>query len=303
MSDTNDPTDGDSAQIPSVLDRRRLMQALGAGAAVTALGANAVAAGGTSAQDDLPADRSSEEIHPAFGFAALSMDVEPPVEPDHVVEAETRPREDREIPEFFFEPTGLYIEPGDTVQFSLVSPHHSVTAYHPAQGIQQRVPDDVPPFSSPVLPVNAYWLYTFDRPGVYDLHCGPHEIFGHVIRIVAGEATGPGAEPVPEPEPMAEPETDSDPEEMPDEGTEQPEHENGPNGNGDENGTGEYDDPDETDPDPEDEAPPEEGPEPRPPVGAALTVFGDPALEPERIVERERVSWEEIDDANKQIML
>ena len=301
----------DRAQHSAGIDRRRLMQFLGAGAAVATLGTSPVAAGTTQAQDGISGDRSGEEIHPVFGFAALSMDVEPPVEPDHVVDAETRPPEDREIPEFFFEPTGLYVEPGDTVQFRLVSPHHSVTAYHPALGIQQRVPDDVPPFSSPVLPVNAYWLYTFEQPGVYDMHCGPHEIFGHVIRIVAGEATGPGSEPVPEPEPMAEP--DADPEEMPADGNGPQEHDNGPHEHDNEphehsngsngNGDGDYDDPDEPDPEANGETPPDEAPEPRPPVGTALTVCGDPALEAERIIDEGEVSWEEIDDAHKQLML
>ncbi len=295
------------------------MQALGASAAVT-LGANTVAAGTSAQHDELPPDRSGDGIHPVFGFAALSMDVDPPVEPDHVVEVEIRPREDRDIPEFFFEPTGLYVEPGDTVQFSLVSPHHSVTAYHPAQGQFQRVPDDVPPFSSPVLPMNAYWLYTFDRPGVYDVHCGPHEIFGHVIRIVAGEATGPGAEPVPEPESMPDPDDDPTRDEMPADGERDRMPGDGPSGNdapregdtphGDDvphdRGDGPHrdDDPQSSDVEADDEeVPPDAEPELRPPTGTALAVLGDPALEPERIVDEGRVSWEEIADANKQLVL
>ncbi len=317
MKGEYDPTDGDSTPTASVLDRRRLLQVLGAGAAVT-LGTNAVAAGPTLQQDEIPPDQSGDGIHPTFGFSALAMDVDPLVDPDHVVDAMIQPREDREIPEFFFEPTGLYVEPGDTVQFRLVTPHHSVTAYHPAQGQLPRVPDDVPPFSSPVLPVNAYWLYTFEQPGVYDMHCGPHEIFGHVMRIVAGEATGPGAEPVPEPEAMAEP--DGDDAEMPNDGNGPHErgenrdddpngrgngphddgHRNGPHDDGHGNGpNGDEAEPDEND----EEMPPDAEPELRPPVGAALTVLGDSALEPERIIEEEAVSWEEIDDANKQLEL
>ncbi|WP_440766683.1 plastocyanin [Natronorubrum sp. DTA7] len=313
MKGEYDSRDADSAPITPGLDRRRLLQILGVGTALT-LGPSAVAAGFTPEHETGPPDQSGEGIHPVFGFAALAMDVDPPVEPDHVVDAQIRPREDREIPEFFFEPTGLYVEPGDTVQFRLVTPHHTVTAYHPAQGQLPRVPDDVPPFSSPVLPVNAYWLYTFEQPGVYDMHCGPHEIFGHVIRVVAGEATGPGAEPVPEPEMMAEP--DGDDVEMPNDGNGPHEHgdnreddphdrENGPHDDGHDHGNGPNGDgaePGEDDAGPPDDAE-EEGPELRPPVGAALTVLGDPALEPERIVEEEAVSWEEIDDANKELVL
>ncbi|WP_440772158.1 plastocyanin [Natronorubrum sp. DTA28] len=301
MKGEYDSRDADIAPITPGIDRRRLLQVLGASAALT-LGPSAVAAGSTPEHEAVPPDQSGDGIHPVFGFAALEMDVDPPIEPDHVVDAMIQPREDHEIPEFFFEPTGLYVEPGDTVQFRLVTPHHTVTAYHPAQGQLPRVPDDVPPFSSPVLPVNAYWLYTFEQAGVYDMHCGPHEIFGHVIRIVAGEATGPGAEPVPEPEPMRDPGDDNG--EMPSDGNGPPDHgddhEDGPHDHGD-NGHGNGPNGDEAEPG-EDDAE-GEGPELRPPVGAALTVLGDSALEPERILEVEVVSWEEIDDANKQLVL
>ena len=101
----------------------------------------------------------------------------------------------RAIPEFYFDPMGLFIQPGDTVVFHAVSPHHTVTAYHPAQGKVQRVPDGVEPFSSPVIPVGIAWSYTFRIPGVYDLWCAPHEMYGMVMRIVVGEVSGPGAQP------------------------------------------------------------------------------------------------------------
>ncbi len=109
----------------------------------------------------------------------------------HEVELIIAPVEGQPIPEFYFEPTGLYIEPGDTVRFVAASPHHTVTAYHPLQGKPQRVPDGVEPFSSPMIPVGSTWEYTFDVPGVYDVWCGPHESYGMVMRIVVGEASGP----------------------------------------------------------------------------------------------------------------
>lgn len=222
------------------LERRRVLQALGAGTALAGLGT------GTAAADDhcYPEGLvSGDDVHPVFGFSTLEADIEPPVEPDHEIETMIRPVEGREIPEFFYEPTGLFVEPGDTVRFSLTTPHHTVTAYHPAFGQVQRVPDGVPPFSSPALGGGAYWLYTFETEGVYDFHCGPHESFGHAGRIVAGSATGPGAE-------------------------------------------------DESE---------GEGEELRPPVFAAGTVLGDPALDPERIVDRGRVSWDEIADESKEL--
>lgn len=104
--------------------------------------------------------------------------------------------EGRPVPEFFFEPVGLFINPGDTVRFVAPTPHHTVTAYHELHGKVRRVPEGVEPFSSPVIPMGQSWEYTFTIPGVYDVWCGPHESYGMVMRIVVGEATGPGALPV-----------------------------------------------------------------------------------------------------------
>lgn len=136
------------------------------------------------------------QIHPVFGFSALSPDTEPPVEPDHEVKLLIREREDIPIPEFYFEPVGLYVEPGDTVKFTFETPHHTVSAFHSDAGRTQRVPEGAKPYSSPVLGAGAYWLYTFEEEGVYDSYCAPHESFGMVMRIVAGSPSGPGAQPV-----------------------------------------------------------------------------------------------------------
>ncbi|NPV10136.1 MAG: hypothetical protein HPY83_19515 [Anaerolineae bacterium] len=113
----------------------------------------------------------------------------------HEVRLLIQPVPGQPIPEFYFEPVGLYIQPGDTVVFKALSPHHTVTAYHPRQGKPQRVPDGVEPFSSPVLPVGGEWRYTFTVPGVYDIWCAPHEMYGMVMRIVVGSPAGPGTTP------------------------------------------------------------------------------------------------------------
>lgn len=114
----------------------------------------------------------------------------------HDVHLNIMPVEGRFIPEFFFEPTGLFIEPGDTVKFVADTPHHTATAYHAMQAKVQRVPEGVEPFSSPVIPIGQSWDYTFTVPGVYDIWCGPHEQYGMAMRVVVGDATGPGADPV-----------------------------------------------------------------------------------------------------------
>lgn len=113
----------------------------------------------------------------------------------HEVDLVIRPVEGQPIPEFYFEPVGLFIEAGDTIRFLGNSPHHTVTAYHQLQGKPQRVPRTVEPFSSPMIPLGQYWEYTFTEPGVYDVWCGPHEDYGMVMRIVVSEASGPGMEP------------------------------------------------------------------------------------------------------------
>jgi plastocyanin len=141
-------------------------------------------------------DSIDNKIDPVLGFVALTPDTVPPVQPDHEVNLIVLPREGSPIPEFVFEPTGLFIQPGDTVKFNFDTYDHTVTAYHAAHGFAPRIPEAVEPFSSPVVPLGGYWLYTFEKEGVYDVFCSPHQIFGMVMRIVVGSPTGPGASPV-----------------------------------------------------------------------------------------------------------
>lgn len=98
---------------------------------------------------------------------------------------------------FYFEPAGLHVRPGDVVLFSAETPDHAVAAYHERHGRQNRVPDGAPPVSSPLIPVGGSWLYRFDREGVYDLYCPPHQLFGMVMRVVVnggGEVPAPSIE-------------------------------------------------------------------------------------------------------------
>lgn len=105
------------------------------------------------------------------------------------------PRETPGPPEFYYEPTGLYVQPGESVRFVAQSPHHTVTAYHPLQGKPLRVPSvEVGPFSSPVVPMDESWTYTFSESGVYDFWCAVHEGYGMVGRVVVGEPLGPALE-------------------------------------------------------------------------------------------------------------
>ena len=185
--------------------RRQFLTALGAACVPAVAGCSSPSTDeptDTTTPTSTPTDEPMQEtdtptqqrdaIDPRFGFIG-TVDQSPPVEADHTVNMEIRPRQDTWIPEFYFEPAGLAVEVGDTVRFNLATPHHNVNAYHPAFGYNQRVPDGTPPYSSPILGAGEYWLYTFEQEGVHDLMCAPHELFGMVGRVVVGSPTGPGA--------------------------------------------------------------------------------------------------------------
>lgn len=189
------PAVSHSTVYDSPVARRSFLAAVGAGAAVGLAGC-AGQADPADSPTPTPQPSDADAIDPQFGFVGRSPDAEPPVEPDHEVQLLIGEREGGPVPEFYFDPVGLYVEAGDVVKFVMATPDHTVTAYHPALGRTQRVPDGVPAVSSPVLGGGTYWLYRFETPGVYDLYCAPHEPFGMAMRMVVGEATGPGAEPV-----------------------------------------------------------------------------------------------------------
>ncbi|UPV75477.1 hypothetical protein M0R89_05260 [Halorussus limi] len=287
--------------------RRSVLRALGGAGALAAFtgvstGRERAAAAADATDAQSPAEtreraRQDGEIDPVWGFPALSDETDPPTSPKHEVELQIRPH-DAPIPEFVFEPTGLYVEPGDTVRFSYESPHHTVTAYHPAFGYVQRVPDDVPPFSAPALPQGGYWLYTFDREGVYDLHCAPHEIFGHAMRIVVGSPSGPAADALPDlcaqqpaETPGAGGETTAAMDEQTTTGTGRETTADARTATaepGTTTGSGEEGD---------------GGEEPSFPRLTAYTVLSDPALAPDAIVDERRVSWDDLAPESKQLFV
>jgi plastocyanin len=70
----------------------------------------------------------------------------------HVVRTLIGPSTSPERPaDFFYQPTGLAIEPGDVVRFVFQTPDHTVTSYHPAFGMQRRLPSGVGPISAPIM--------------------------------------------------------------------------------------------------------------------------------------------------------
>ena len=94
----------------------------------------------------------------------------------------------------YFDPIGIFLEPGDTVTFKLQSGAHSATAYKGGNRLvsETRFPEDASAFTSKTLTKQgATYTHTFQEPGTYDYFCIPHKSQGMVGRIVVGEPGGP----------------------------------------------------------------------------------------------------------------
>ncbi|MFC3476996.1 plastocyanin/azurin family copper-binding protein [Halobacterium litoreum] len=113
--------------------RRDVLTALGTGAAFAAVGGTVAGRGDDEQPGGYVPDVETSTVHRVWTRIAG-----PPTNPD-------RPAD------FFYEPTGLHVEPGDVVQFVFETPDHNVVPYHPAFGMRRRIPTGVTAFSSPLL--------------------------------------------------------------------------------------------------------------------------------------------------------
>ena len=97
----------------------------------------------------------------------------------------------------WFDPIGLYVQPGSTVRWIARENVHTATAYHPNNDRHSlRIPEGAAAWDSGFLvKPGAIFDVTLTIPGVYDYYCMPHEAAGMVGRIVVGKPVGPGAEP------------------------------------------------------------------------------------------------------------
>jgi plastocyanin len=96
--------------------------------------------------------------------------------------------------ELYFDPVALYVEPGETVSFELVSGAHSATAYDPANpnALNRRVPEGAPAWNTGTFgDVGEFRNVTFETVGTHDYYCIPHKMVGMVGRIVVGSPGGP----------------------------------------------------------------------------------------------------------------
>lgn len=91
--------------------------------------------------------------------------------------------------QIWFDPVGLYIEPGQTLRFLNQDGGntHTSTAYSPdIDGRPLRIPAGAKGWDSDYLDPEQAFEITLDVPGVYDFYCRPHEHAGMVGRIVVG---------------------------------------------------------------------------------------------------------------------
>ncbi len=97
----------------------------------------------------------------------------------------------------WFDPIGLFVEPGTTVRWVVRESVHTTTAYHPENDHHPlRIPETAAAWNSGfLLNPGDHFDVTLTVAGVYDYYCMPHEAAGMVGRIVVGQAGGPGAEP------------------------------------------------------------------------------------------------------------
>jgi plastocyanin len=88
---------------------------------------------------------------------------------------------------YYFEPSSLTIQPGDTVTFvNTQDEMHNVMF------------DSVPKKADDMImgpdqdKAGAKWSYTFTVPGTYHYHCHPHEALGMKGTLIVGHASAPG---------------------------------------------------------------------------------------------------------------
>src|SRR5207244_2995650 len=98
----------------------------------------------------------------------------------------------------WFDPIGLYMEPGATVRWIVRENVHTTTAYHPQNDHHPpRIPESAVAWDSGFLVhPGDHFDVTLTVPGVYDYYCMPHEAVGMVGRIVVGQPVGGGAGPL-----------------------------------------------------------------------------------------------------------
>ncbi len=96
---------------------------------------------------------------------------------------------------YYFDPIGLYVDPGETVIFRIESGNHSTTAYTESnpQSDQRRIPEGTDAWNSTTIRRGSF-SHTFETEGTHDYYCIPHKRLAMVGRIVVKSPGGPAEE-------------------------------------------------------------------------------------------------------------
>ena len=94
---------------------------------------------------------------------------------------------------WYYDPVGVFIQPGQTVKWTALRWTPSVTAFHPDNDNHElRIPEGAQPFDSGMLAAMESFQWTFEVEGTYDYFSKHHEGAGLLGRIVVGSPGGPG---------------------------------------------------------------------------------------------------------------
>src|SRR5437899_1669727 len=95
----------------------------------------------------------------------------------------------------WFDPIGLYVEPGATVRWIVRENVHTTTAYHPQNDHHpRRIPESAVAWDSGFrVHPGDHFEVTLTVPGVYDYYCRPHDAVRMLgrRRLVRGDALRP----------------------------------------------------------------------------------------------------------------
>jgi plastocyanin len=122
--------------------RRDVLRAVGAGGALAAVGGVTLAQEGDDPGQGTDDGTGTEDGTAQPGSAGSVHEVQMLVGPST--------NEDRPA-DFYYDPTGLHVQPGDVVRLVASTPDHNLTSYHPSFGMQRRMPVGVGPVASPIL--------------------------------------------------------------------------------------------------------------------------------------------------------
>ncbi len=118
-------------------------------------------------------------------------------------------RNNYRIGRWYFDPVGLYLQPGEKVRWVCTKWGGSATAYHPSHDNHElRIPETAEPFDSGIMIQGDYdpneaqdanratFEWVFEEEGTYDYYSRHHERLGAAGRIVVGSPGGPAENPV-----------------------------------------------------------------------------------------------------------